>query len=102
MPVPDLDVKPIATVVRLSAHFLSMTKGVACLLRPQVTVDGGTHRSDSGSNAPEDLRRLRGHTGEKSSLRFFVLVVWEVYLRKHFLFSSDFQKGSGCRGSGWN
>ena len=32
MSVPDLDVKPIATVVRLSAHFLSMTKGVACLL----------------------------------------------------------------------
>jgi len=94
VPVPDLDVKPIATVVRLSTHFLSMTKGVACLLRPQVTVDGGTHESDFGSNAPEDLRRLRGHTGEKSSLRFFVLVVWEMYC-KDFFSEQDFQKGSG-------
>ena len=78
MPVPDLDVKPIATVVRLSAHFLSMTKGVACLLRPQVTVDGGTHESDFGSNAPEDLCRSGEHTGEKSHHRFFILLVWEV------------------------
>ena len=101
MPVPDLDVKPIATVVRLSAHFLSMTKGVACLLRPQVTVDGGTHESDLGSNAPEDLRRLREHTGGKSFfVGFFMLVVWEITAKRKC--SRNFQKGSGCRGSGWN
>ena len=42
-------------------------------------VDGGTHRSDSGSNAPEDLRRLREHTGGKSFfVGFFMLVVWEI------------------------
>ena len=86
MPVPDLDVKPIATVVRLSAHFLSTTKGVACLSIPQAMVDGGTHESDLGSNAPEDLRRLREHTGGKSFfVGFFMLVVWEVYCKDFFL-----------------
>ena len=86
MPVSGLDAKPIATVIRLSAHFLSTTKGVACLLRPQVMVDGGTHRSDSGSNAPEDLRRLREHTGGKSFfVGFFMLVVWEMYCKDFFL-----------------
>ena len=94
MPVPDLDVKPIATVVRLSAHFLSMTKGVACLLRPQVTVDGGTHRSDSGSNAPQGLSRSREHTGEKSILRFFMLIVWEI-TEKIAFFIAGFPKRIG-------
>ena len=72
-----------------------MTKGVACLLRPQVTVDGGTHRSDSGSNAPEDLRRLRGHTGEKSKSRFFVLLVWEIPAMKEFGFMARISKRIG-------
>jgi hypothetical protein len=49
-------------------------------------VDGGTHESDLGSNAPEDLRRLREHTGGKSFfVGFFMLVVWEVYCKDFFL-----------------
>ena len=56
MPVPGLDTKLIATVVRLSVHFLSYDEGVACLWIPQAKTCAETHRSDPGSDGPVDFR----------------------------------------------
>ena len=63
MPVPGLDTKLIATVVRLSVHFLSYDEGVACLWIPQAKTCAETHRSDPGSDGPVDFRQSREHTG---------------------------------------